>query len=155
MFTLLLIYSCCFIINPVIAARTLPPLSLIADIHSIQYPHTLSTLSDDGSHGSTLFPPQLLWLPWIHNLSPSMMMSPMATQYVLLDYYGSHGSTLCPNQWWWIPWIHTLSQSFIMVTMAPSIIYLLNYDFSLIINRSLALSLFHPLARRFFFLPLW
>ena len=90
MFTLLLIDSHCFIINPVIAARTLPPQLLIANRHSIRYPHTLSPLNDDGSHGSTICP-------------SSMIMDPMSTNYVPLIDNGYHGSTLFPTQLWWIP----------------------------------------------------
>ena len=48
MLTLLLNDYRSFIINPYIAARTLPPNFLIANIHSIRYPHTLSPLNDDG-----------------------------------------------------------------------------------------------------------
>ena len=76
MFTLLLIASNFFLVNQVIAARMLPPPSLISDSHSVRYPHTLSPLNDGGSHGSTLYP-------------PSMMMSNMAIHFIPLNYDGS------------------------------------------------------------------
>ena len=37
-------------------------------------------------------PLQLLWIPWIHTLSPSMMISPMSPHSVPLIDDGSHGS---------------------------------------------------------------
>ena len=126
-FTLLLIYSHCFIINPVIDAHMLLPLLIFANSHYIWPPHTLSPLNYYGSHGSKLCPPQLLWVPWLHTLSPSIIMDPMAPHDVPLNYYGSRGSTLCPTQWLWIPWLHTLSHSMIMAPMTPQYVPLIDY----------------------------
>ena len=52
MFTLLKIASSCFLINPVIVAHTLPPPLLIANRHSVRYPHTMPPQNDGSSHGS-------------------------------------------------------------------------------------------------------
>ena len=71
----LLIASRCFL-NPDIFTSTLPPPSLISNIHSMQLPHTLSPLNDCGSHGSTLCP-------------SSIMMATMDPHSVILNYYGS------------------------------------------------------------------
>ena len=76
---MLLIASPFFLVNPLIAAHMLPHPSLIANIHSVPYPHTLSTLNDDGSYGSTICP-------------PSIIMSPMDPHYVPLNDDGSRGS---------------------------------------------------------------
>ena len=81
-FTLLLMASHCFLINPLIAAHTLPPHYLISNYHSIKYPHNLSPLNDYGSHGSIIFPPSMMMAP----------MSPMSPHSVPLNDNGSHGS---------------------------------------------------------------
>ena len=85
MFTLLLFASNYFLINPVIYARTLPPLSIIATIHSIRTPHTMSPPNDDVTRGSIL-------------CTYSMMMSPMDPHYTPLNDNVSHGSKLCLPQ---------------------------------------------------------
>ena len=50
------------------------------------------SLNDDVYHGSTICPPRLLRLPWLHTLSHSMMMDHMYPHSVPLIYYGSYGS---------------------------------------------------------------
>ena len=111
MFTLILIASHCFLIKPVIDLRTLPPLSLISNRHSIWSTHTLSPLNCDCSRVTTLctpssimspmslhsFPPQLLCLPWLHTLSSLMMISPMDPHYAPFNDYGY---LLMKSKWW-------------------------------------------------------
>ena len=109
-FTLLLIYSHCFIINPVIDAHMLLPLLIFANSHYIWPPHTLSPLNYYGSHGSKLCPPQLLWIPWLHTLSPSMTMYTMSLHSVPLNDDGS--------QLLWIPWLPPICPP--SMIMAPS-----------------------------------
>ena len=131
MFTLLLIYSHCFIINPVITSRMIRPTLVITNSHSIWSPHTMSPLNDDVSHVYTLCYPSMLiypmdphYVPLIDDryhgsklCPPSMIMAPMyphyvpliydgshgSLQYALLIDYGSHGSTLFTTQLWCLP----------------------------------------------------
>ena len=72
------------------------------------------------------FPPQLLWLPCIHTLYPSIIMDPMAPHSVPLNDYVYHVSTLCNPQWWWL--------SIIMDPMAPSNLSPFNDYGSLMMN---------------------
>ena len=106
MFTLLLIYSHFFLINPLITARMIPPTFLIANSHSIQSTHTTSSLNYDGYHVSTLYYISMIMdtmdphsVPLIYYgyhvstlFTPSMITTPMYPHYVPLIYDDSHGS---------------------------------------------------------------
>ena len=139
MFTLLLINSRFFLINPAIT---------MDNSHSVLSPHNLPPLNNYCSHITTLCP-------------PSMMMSPMTPRYFPNNYYGSHGflqyfpprddGSLMMKGGWWGHWLCTKVK--LACLKGDSWVHIRRGSIRRYII-TLASSLAHPSARRFFFISL-